>query len=68
MITLFRCEQFFNFVSFLLHPKEVKRLKCAMLGAFTVPIYVYLNFMLLFFDIHVQIVNGSYHVGLSTMV
>ena len=70
MITLFHCEQFFNFVSFLLYPKEVERLKCAMLGAFTVPIYVhvYLNFMLLFFDIHVQIVNGSYHVGLSTMV
>ena len=26
----------FNFVSFLLYPTEVKRLKCAMLGAFTV--------------------------------
>ena len=36
MITLFRCEQFFNFVSFLLYPMEVKRLKCAMLGVFTV--------------------------------
>ena len=36
MITLFGCAQFFNFVSFLLYPTEVKRLKCAMLGAFTV--------------------------------
>ena len=36
MITLFSCAHFFNFVSFLLYPTEVKRLKCAMLGAFTV--------------------------------
>ena len=36
MITLFCCAHLFNFVSFLLHPTEVKRLKCAMLGAFTV--------------------------------
>ena len=36
MITLFGCAHFFNFVSFLLYPTEVKRLKCAMLGAFTV--------------------------------
>ena len=36
MITLIRCEQFFNFVSFLLFPMEVKRFKCAMLEAFTV--------------------------------
>ena len=36
MITLFGCAYFFNFVSFLLYPADVKRLKCAMLGAFTV--------------------------------
>ena len=36
MITLFSCEQFFKFVSFLLYPTEVTMLKCAMLGAFTV--------------------------------
>ena len=36
MITLFGCVHFFNFVSFLLYPTEVKRLKCTMLGAFTV--------------------------------
>ena len=36
MITFFGCVHFFNFVSFLLYPTEVKRLKCAMLGAFTV--------------------------------
>ena len=36
MITLFGCAHFFNFVSFLLYPTEVKRLKCATLGAFTV--------------------------------
>ena len=36
MITLFSCAHFFNFVSFLLYPTDVKRLKCAMLGAFTV--------------------------------
>ena len=36
MITLFGCAHFFNFVSFLLYPTEVKRLKCAMLGAYTV--------------------------------
>ena len=35
MITLFGCTNFFNFVSFLLYPMEVKRLRCAMLGAFT---------------------------------
>ena len=38
MITLFGCSHFFNFVSFLLYPTEVKRLKCAMLGAFTVTV------------------------------
>ena len=36
MITLFGYVHFFNFVSFLLYPTEVKRLGCAMLGAFTV--------------------------------
>ena len=36
MITLFGHAHFFNVVSFLLYPTEVKRLKCAMLGAFTV--------------------------------
>ena len=36
MITLFGWAHFFNFVSFLLYPTDVKRLKCAMLGAFTV--------------------------------
>ena len=36
MITLFGCAHFFNFVSFLLYPTEVKRIKCPMLGAFTV--------------------------------
>ena len=36
MITLFGCAHFFNFVSFLLYTTEVKKLKCAMLGAFTV--------------------------------
>ena len=36
MITLFGCAHVFNFVSFLLYPTDVKRLKCAMLGAFTV--------------------------------
>ena len=36
MIALFSCEFIFNFVSFLLYPTEVKMLKCAMLGAFTV--------------------------------
>ena len=36
MITLFPCEQFFNFVSFLLYLMVVKRLKCAVLGVFTV--------------------------------
>ena len=35
MITLFGCTLFFNFVSFLLYPMEVKRLRCAMSGAFT---------------------------------
>ena len=35
MITLFGCAHFFNFVSFLLYPTDVKRLKCAMLGAYT---------------------------------
>ena len=39
MITLFACAHFFNFVSLLLYPAEVKRLKCAMLGAFTVNQY-----------------------------
>ena len=32
MITLFGGAHFFNFVSLLLYPTEVKRLKCAMLG------------------------------------
>ena len=36
MITLFSSAHFFNFVSFLLYLREVRRLKCAMLGAFTV--------------------------------
>ena len=36
MITLFGCAHFFNFVSVLLYPTEVKRLQCAMLGAFTI--------------------------------
>ena len=36
LITLFDCAKYFKFVSFLLYPTEVKRLKCAMLGAFTV--------------------------------
>ena len=36
MITLFGSVHFFNFVSYLLYPTKVKRLKCAMLGAFTV--------------------------------
>ena len=36
MITLSGCAHFFNFDSFLLYPTEVERLKCAMLGAFTV--------------------------------
>ena len=36
MITLFGYAHFLKFVSFLLYPTEVKRLKCAMLGAFTV--------------------------------
>ena len=36
MNTLFGCAQFLNFVSFLLYPTEVKRLKCAILGAFIV--------------------------------
>ena len=36
MITLFSCENLFKFVSFLLYPTEVKRLKSAMLGAFTI--------------------------------
>ena len=44
MITLFGCAHFFNFVSLLLNPTEVKRLKCAMLEAFTVyfqaPVYI----------------------------
>ena len=39
MITLFGCAHFFNFVSFLLYPMLVKRLKCAMLGAFTVTLF-----------------------------
>ena len=38
MITLFGSLQFFSFVSFLLYPMEVKRLRNAMLGAFTVHI------------------------------
>ena len=38
MITLFGCAHFFNFGSFLLYPTDVKRLKCAMLGAFTVSV------------------------------
>ena len=36
MITLFGCAHFSNFVSLLFYPTEVKQLKCAMLGAFTV--------------------------------
>ena len=36
MITLFDCAKCLKFVSFLLYATEVKRLKCAMLGAFTV--------------------------------
>ena len=36
MFTLFGCAQLFNFVSFLLYPTEIKRLKCAMIGAFNV--------------------------------
>ena len=36
MITLYECAKYFKSVSFLLYPTEVKRLKCAMLGAFTV--------------------------------
>ena len=36
MITLFGCAHFFNFVSFLLYPMVAKRLRCAMLRAFTV--------------------------------
>ena len=35
MITLFGYTHFFSFVSFLLYPMEIKRLKSAMLGAFT---------------------------------
>ena len=38
MITLFSCGNIFKFASFLLYLKEVKRLKCAMLGAFTVTV------------------------------
>ena len=40
MSTLFGYAHFFNFVSFLLYPTEVKRLKCPMLGAFTVNVFV----------------------------
>ena len=40
MITLFGCTHFFNFVSFLLYPMEVKRFRCAMLGAFTVHVMI----------------------------
>ena len=40
MITLFGCAHFFNFVSYLLYPIEVKRLKCALLGAFIALGYV----------------------------
>ena len=36
MINLFDCAKYFKSVSFLLYPTEVERLKCAMLGAFTV--------------------------------
>ena len=36
MITLFGSAKYFKFVSFLLYVMEVKRLKCAMLGAYTV--------------------------------
>ena len=39
MLTLFSSELFFKFVSFLLYLTEVKMLKCAMLGAFTVPVF-----------------------------
>ena len=35
------CAHFFNFVSFLLYPMEVKMLKCAMLGAFTVYVIIF---------------------------
>ena len=36
MITLFGGAKYFKFVSFLLYVMEVKRLKCALLGAYTV--------------------------------
>ena len=34
----FGSAKYFKFVSFLLYVMEVKRLKCAMLGAYTVPL------------------------------
>ena len=43
MITLFGCAHFFKFVSFLLYPMEIKRLRCAMLGAFTVNLFTLWN-------------------------
>ena len=36
MITLFSCDFFYKFVSIILYPREVKMLKWAMLGAFTI--------------------------------
>ena len=55
MITLFGCTHFFNFVSFLLYPMEVKRLRCAMLGAFTVSLLellAHIKMLIFVYSIH----------------
>ena len=38
MITLFGSSKYFKVVSFFIYAMEIKRLKCAMLGAFTIQI------------------------------
>ena len=49
MITLFGGAKYFKFVSFLLYVMEVKRLKCAMLGAYTVNLVVFCHFVVYLF-------------------
>ena len=60
MTTLFSCGNIFKFASFLLYLMEVKRLKCAMLGAFTVTVSKLMDK-----SIGLQKVLGStYHIRL----
>ena len=60
MITLFGGAKYFKFVSFLLYVMEVKRLKCAMLGAYTVNLVVFCHFVVyLFFERHFLLLLSS---------